>query len=45
MLAIEALCPDVNDVHLIESRFESLNRAREIFKMGFADYDQLSPRG
>jgi hypothetical protein len=44
MLAIEALCPDVNDVHLIAPRFECLNRAREIFMIGFADYGQLSPR-
>ena len=44
ILAIEALCPNINNVHLLEPRFKSLNRAREIFKIGFADYDQLSSR-
>ena len=46
MLAIETLCPDVNDDHLIESRFESsvreLNWTCEMLKIGFADHYLLS---
>jgi hypothetical protein len=42
------LCPDVNDDHLIEPRFESsireLNQTREILKIGFSDHYQLSSK-
>jgi hypothetical protein len=37
MLAIETLCPDVNDDHLIEPGFESSTRLAKILKIVFAD--------
>jgi hypothetical protein len=49
MLAIETLCPDVNDDKLDratvrEGSVREFNLAREILKIGFADHYQLSSK-